>query len=202
MKRKILAAVMMASITTAPFANELAKLSYSTNAITTLAANKPVEIIAAQVEKESAADDISQRIFIAQPETPMLAVLSAAEMEDTEGALWPLLGVLISMNVGAWSNHSVHYYYTGEPASVNSTVLAVATSAIPATRAAYGSYLGGQAAKTTFTTAHGYMIDGALLGVGAAASVNEAKFNARQQGAGWRSTTNYFRNESSSWEDK
>lgn len=172
MKRKILAVVMMASITATPFANELAKLSYSTSATITPTVNKPVEIIATQAEKVSAADDISQQIFIAQTETPMLAVLSSSEMEETEGA-HPLLVALLWMNAGVWGNHAISYQQTGQPASVSSTSVALVTSAVPAGRAFYGSKFGGEAAKTSYGTYVAWRDNSILTGAGIAASYSE-----------------------------
>lgn len=57
--------------------------------------------------------------------------LSNQEMKDTQGALLPFFaGVLMGGAVGAWSNHGITYYQTGDFASTQSTLFATGAGAI------------------------------------------------------------------------
>lgn len=57
--------------------------------------------------------------------------LSNKEMNETKGAVLPLIaGALVGGALGAWSNHGINYYKTGEFASTQSTLLATGAGAI------------------------------------------------------------------------
>lgn len=117
MKKTLLTTLIAASISTAPLANELGKLKFATDS----AAQAPAQKIAIQEEiaqksafsKAEETDTIPELIFD-HTDISQLAVLTPDEMAETEGAAYPLLVALVSMNAGVWSNHVVHKRYTGE----------------------------------------------------------------------------------------
>lgn len=175
MKKILLTTLITAAISSAAQANELAKLSYISDAVpvSTVISNN-IELASIVAPNETKAvnigkNDTSQHIFIPGDSLLEFAILTPEEMAETEGALHPVLLALAMINASVWSNHGFSYYHTGQPASLESTALAAATGAIPAGRALYGVKFGG-GASAPYTTAHAAVMSGVQLGIGSAAS--------------------------------
>lgn len=168
MKKAILATLIATSISNTALANELAKLKFINEAPTPTFAAIPAKTDSV-LSVDPLTTDISQQVFV-DNNIYEIALLTPEEMAETEGAAWPVLVALAWINAGVWGNHGISYYHTGQPASVESTALAAATSAIPAVRTLYGTRLAGSAAATTYTNAHGHLMNGIQVGIGAAAS--------------------------------
>ena len=81
-----------------------------------------------------------------------------------------------------WSNHGISYLETGEPASVESTTIALAIGAIPAGRAVYPALVTGEKiAAPVAARAAGLVFDGFGASIGVAASVNEHQQRAAEE---------------------
>lgn len=67
--------------------------------------------VATPLPQFTAAD--TQMLFEQDAKPMQLAALSQQEMKETEGALLPVLFILGSAAVSAWSYHGINYYNTG-----------------------------------------------------------------------------------------
>ena len=172
MKKTILTTLIAAGISTAPLANELAKLNFATDSAAQAPAQKVViqkkEAIKSTSQYAEDADTISELIFDAS-DMNQLAVLDKEEMLVTKGGVadpstggfggGPIMGIpngmswgQIAANMskgaakefakGAAITQATHYVFHREPADLTTTVVGGVIQTIGGTRAAYPGVVG------------------------------------------------------------
>lgn len=117
MKKTILATLIAAGISTAPLANELAKLKFATDSGAQTPAQQTAvsEKVAQKSASSKAEEDTIPELIFDQTDIRQLAVLTPDEMAQTEGAVWPAIAAfaLAGAAIGGWSTHYDSIQKTG-----------------------------------------------------------------------------------------
>ena len=98
-----------------------------------------------------------------------LAVLSSEEMKSTQGELLPLLAILGSGALSAWSYHGINYYKYGQLGSSSGAALAAGAGMIG------GLHGSGLAAASGLTGVSRIYVTGRGAGVGASLNLVNLK---------------------------
>lgn len=187
MKKTILTTLIAAGISTAPLANELAKLNFATDSAAQAPAQKVViqkkEAIKSTSQHTEDADTIPELIFD-HTDVSQLAVLTPEEMVETEGATIERgpggfgfgsftvsegagmfsRSVVEGFAKGAAATQGLHYLQHGEFADTKSTILGGTIGSLMSARSIYAWATGTVDHVTKFTSFHNRVRDTVIFG--------------------------------------
>lgn len=120
MKKTLLTTLIVASISTAPLANELGKLKFATDSGAQAPVQKQTHVQKIVIQEKNVSqhtgetDTIPELIFD-HTDMGQLAVLTPDEMAETEGAVWPVVAYMaINAVFSAGIQNGINYYQHGK----------------------------------------------------------------------------------------